>query len=650
LVDQVSRILDELSELIAGKGAKPRLGQVDLAQSILSAMKDSTQFLAVGPVGVGKSFAYLVPAVFQAQEGKRTLISTNSLILQTQLIKKDIPDVLKVLEEDKPDRQVSVALIKGLNNYLCARKLDKHLKIFYSTDLDKLAEETLVPVELPENVENAVKQHFDIFATGLKEDTSIGELWNEVHATNASCISTKCPFFDVCKNQLAKRKAFDSDVVITNHTLLAFEILGKAKTIEPLGDFQNIVIDECHTLPETIRNTGTESLSVSLLKNVVKENPSLRILEDDIAGFESFLERACGELGSLETFTYDFDKGRTIAILDAICEKIKNVRGGEHKEKLEELRNTLSAFDLSGEVANDDHNITYVSKYANPTNAKIHYALCSATINTAYSLNSFWDEKSVTCVSATVNNGVKYDLGLKCDLVQFPNPFQKAYDESICYIPRVKRGEFYPLDDRGNFNTLEHQKACLEQVRLLVLHNAQTYQGGTLILGATNANVRAYANYLRKTMPGVTILAQTDEGAEVMDLIDKFKTSRQSVLVGTKSFMTGLDAKGDVLTTLIIDRMPRCPKNAIDEARKNATGKNSFMADTFVYAGDAGLLLEQASGRLIRSESDRGLIAVLDPRIYKNNEGGVRSYPKNTRILYQKPLSKFGKITDRLER
>lgn len=195
-------------------------------------------------------------------------------------------------------------------------------------------------------------------------------------------------------------------------------------------------------------------------------------------------------------------------------------------------------------------------------------------------------------------------------------------------------------------NMGEHPQWAAGRITDLVDANA----GSALILAATAHAGRLYAQALTAAARGRwQILSQWD-GRPAGSIAAQWREDRSSVLVGTRSFMTGLDAPGATCTLVVLDRIPRAPQNPLGQARVEqleADGLNRWQADRRVYAGDAAVLSHQAVGRLIRRESDVGMVVVLDPRLLKDK---AWSYPEATRKLYAESLRDFGFRTSRHER
>lgn len=260
---------------------------------------------------------------------------------------------------------------------------------------------------------------------------------------------------------------------------------------------------------------------------------------------------------------------------------------------------------------------------------------------------------SVTCVSATLSPMFSADIGLDVDVIDYPSVFDANFARSALYSPRVGTGEGALPPEVVAFNNSRgsvqkwkldysrHRDWCAKAIGDLVEANG----GSALILATSAQNGRTYADALRRRFrrkSDPTILDQWS-GAGTSALTQQFTDDHASVLVATRGWMTGVDVPGDSLSLVVIDRIPRSPANAVDDARSDllsASGVSGFVEQDIVYGSDAAEMLEQACGRLIRSASDDGMVALLDPRV------SPKSSLTNKRLTsygyYKKAIGEFG--------
>lgn len=262
---------------------------------------------------------------------------------------------------------------------------------------------------------------------------------------------------------------------------------------------------------------------------------------------------------------------------------------------------------------------------------------------------------SVSAMSATLPNGFGRDAGLHRPTRSYESPFDTAYGRSLLFVPRASAPEDVEALNGGwpggkvRLDTTRHTAWAAPVIAALV----QANNGSALILAATAAAGQAYAEQLRAEQlraggTGPHIHSQWDGGA-LRQVTAAWREDVGSVLVGTRSLMTGVDAPGETCSLVVIDRVPRAAGNPVDDARVEALTRavgDRWLADSLVYASDAALLLEQAAGRLIRSVGDSGMVAVLDPRLLKT---GSFSYAARSRDTYMSALHRFARKTADLD-
>lgn len=253
---------------------------------------------------------------------------------------------------------------------------------------------------------------------------------------------------------------------------------------------------------------------------------------------------------------------------------------------------------------------------------------------------------SVSCLSATLPAGFCGDTGLKARVKHYESPFDGAYGRSALFVPRAtEEADIEALSTPNRFggkpqlDVKKHQAWAMQHIAALVAAN----RGAALVLAATSEAGKFYAAELRKISGGRWNVYSQWDGRATPQLLADWKADTRSIMVGTKSLMTGVDAPGPTCSLVVLDRVPRSPSNPVDNARvKLLTERlnSKWLADSAVYAGDAALLLEQAAGRLVRSISDHGMVAVLDPRLLKP-AGSAFTYATASRNLLMAALKRF---------
>ena len=770
------RTLKLAVELATGNpNAAPRPVQSELSARIAAAMDETGQVVVEATTGAGKSISYLVPAALRAVlAGERTVVSTESLSLQAQVVEKDLPVVTQAVLQTTGEL-VSFAILKGWSNFACS--LDAVASLRTASGLDPEAQIPMSPAGLLELVAKAeaamasvpagtrvsgkdgalVDAHglaqaavWAVHATSAQSmgdrhsypDSVAGPVWDAISVSASDCLKDSCPLRELCLPARAKKKAAAAQIVVTNHTLLGVQAAKSVPAVmssRSLGQFHHVVVDEAHGLPGVVRAQGATAISgrrigrlrISLaravedwskatntyLKNVAKasgtsavaETAGKRAAEGDQRK-KTLLERV--NVG----FTVAGDVDRSLGVWRARADRSGVVKLGENGNPLNDsaaLVNTWLAdmrkmlkeltpvgYDLSvvraqarlkGLMDSLADGVKMVSEHTVGTARWIEriggdddsLEAKATPVDIAGSLRAnVWTTEviadevdvdsasldqltadltnpddpavqkipvSVTCVSATLPRGFTRDAGMATKLTRFPSPLAEAYTGSVLHIPRPSPADVIALSapyetSKTKFHTPGHAEWSLPRITALVAANG----GSSLVLAATAAAGRDYTAALRESAAGRwQVLSQWD-GRLASAVASDWRDDHASVLVGTRSYMSGLDAPGATCTLVVLDRPPRAASNPVDDARVELMAASAQLskwdADRRVYVADAAVLLAQAIGRLLRSTSDRGMVVVLDPRLLKNNPF---SYPEQTRQSYMSTVSAFGlKVSD----
>ena len=740
------QVLDAAVRIATGSTKhSPRPGQIALLADIVNALDHNTHASCEAPTGVGKSLAYLVPAAVAAVErGERTVVSTESLALQSQIIDKDAPTVQEACMEVL-NAQPSVAVLKGWGNYVCLNRaynqglalLDElgmtpNDKSFtgvtaaltnINADLDDFAD------ALPEGTLRVEENYYKIANvvplliwslnqsgndTGDKHSFT-GNItdrdWNAVAVSPTECVGLDtCPFADECRPAMARELAADADIVVTNHSMLAVQAANDAPVVignNKLGRFDHILIDEAHTLPSAVRDQGSTEISGRKIRGVLS---SIRHVLDEAEGPHQQLLDAGSALADivdrhLEEETSSLQPGGVLRLkgednpveafadpisawlkmlnkeLSRIAEssssnlslkarRAKTVVNGQQsaiRSVSEDRPGTARWLEKTRPMMGAKHPRSYSIVRYTPVDVApmMSWNLWSAPDKEAEPLESDSPTEdivprynlSVVALSATMPNGFAAQMGMKAQTKQYESPFESAYANSMLYVPRAVD----PIDlqalcpaswdqSRPRLDTRAHTEWAAKHILELVITNG----GSALVLAATAEAGKKYAAYLQKaldtgTASGFTVMSQWG-GDALRRTTSKWREDHHAVLVGTRSLMTGVDAPGDTCSLVIVDRIPRAAGNPVDDARVDAIVErleiDKWAADRLVYALDAALLLEQSAGRLIRSVSDTGMVAVLDPRLLKV---GPLAYNAQTRKIYLDALARFSQRASTIE-
>ena len=577
-------------------GYEPRPEQAALAQEVADALARGQHLLAEAGTGTGKSLAYLIPAL---EAGTRVVVATATKALQEQLLTKDVPSAAAAL-----GREVRCAVLKGRHNYLCRKSLHGlellagSAALFRTTEDARAFEELRSWIETTEAGDRA-ELPFEPTAT----------LWEELSVGADRCRGRRCPFASTCFSEAARERAGEADLVIANHALyfadLALRQRSEGVGVGVLPDHEAVVFDEAHRLEESAAAWFGGRVSL----------PGLRQLARDV-------ERLCREEGRAPP-------ARALAELDRLGERVIALlapAAGRRRlterdiavaldaalalaEGLAELADAMAGSGEDGDalarrvlaVADDVETCLAVDEpdrvsWSEPA------ALAWAPVDVSAILRESLWERPVTAVlvSATVEPVfLRRRLGLNdAREVRYPSPFDYR-EQALLYLPRRLPEPRAP----GYYAVLAEEVAAL----------CALSRGRALVLTSSYRALNELAGRLAGRLP-YTVLCQGDAPRE--RLLERFRDEVDSVLLATSTFWQGVDVQGEALSLLVIDKLPfAAPGDPLVEARceRIVQDGGDWFSD---YALPAAVLqLRQGFGRLIRSHSDRGVVAILDPRL-----------------------------------
>ena len=654
-----------------GRAIAARPAQAELAEAVEHAFETTGRLAAEAPTGSGKSLAVIVPAVLAAAKGERTVISTETLGLQAQIVSKDGPAAAQAAYEATGYRPVLAAL-KGWSNYGCG--LAAAQVVGYDSAGLRAAATSGGPLE---RLAAWVLLEGSSDGTGDRADCPVElgstDAWAKVSIGPTSCPGQdRCPFGATCRPAAAKGAAAGADIIVTNHSLLAMQVVTGAPVViggEQLGQIDHLVVDEAHSLADKVRSHGTATVSAGALISAARALEAClgRKHRSAAQGFELAKALDAQLAASLGRFGAEKALAATAEPLDGAGGVIEAWAARERRALRPGRGGLLAVAAALGKLDDLSDNLRRASRadmarWLEPGepyelgSAKLTGArLVVAPVETAGAIagNLFGGTKkdegddkprlSVVVLSATLPASALPGLGVGVKRTVYPSPFGDAYKESLLYVPKLGASSPSPLDRRGRFDVTAHQAWAEPVIRRLVDANG----GSALVLTATSAAGRRYTAALRADGRH-KVHSQWD--GPVGRAVQAWREDTGSVLVGTRSLMTGVDAPGATCTLVIVDRVPRAAPNPVDDARRDALAAkldlDRWGADRLVYVADAVLLLSQAAGRLVRSSSDRGMVAVLDPRLLK----GPVAYPEPTRRALLGGVERFVTKTTDLER
>lgn len=609
------RVEELLAHAVAALGGAERTGQVAMARAVHGAMESGRHLAVQAGTGTGKSLAYLVPAIVRAMEDDQAVIvSTATIALQRQLVERDLPRLADALEPHL-DRRPTFSILKGRNNYLCRNKVaevpldpDDGIgdtgALIDSSTLSKTAAQVLMLREWADDTEDGDRDSLDRGVSDMA--------WRQVSVTSRECVgAAKCPMGDTCFAEAAKARAADVDVVVTNHALLAIDALSDGLI---LPQHECVVVDEAHELDARITSVATDELTSTGVTLTAKRAKNAGAVEEagdleDAAGMlqEALVSLGHDGVGRWEEIPPDVGVPLT-ALRDALWRAQTALATSQEGDATE--RQTVRAalenmHDAAVRIlALDDADVVWLTD---------RRALCVAPLTVSDLLRDrLFGENTVVLTSATLALGGKFDAmaaawGLprgEWDGMDVGTPFDPA-KSGILYVARH-------LPKPGRDGT---DPKVMDELASLI-----TAAGGrTLGLFSSRRGAEAAAEEMRRRLP-FEVLCQGDDA--IGNLVEQFTANENSCLFGTLSLWQGVDVPGPSLSLVVIDRIPfPRPDDPLLSARSDAAnraGRSGFME---VSATHAALLMAQGAGRLLRSVDDRGVVAVLDPRLATQRYG-----------------------------
>ncbi len=591
-------------------GFQTREGQAWMAEAVADAIATSGKLVVEAGTGTGKTFAYLLPALLG---GRKTIISTGTKALQDQLYHRDLPLIGKAA-----GRPVKTALLKGRANYLCLHRLESAtahtVSPAFAEDLDAVREwrHRTSSGDRAELVEVA-------------EDSGV---WPLVTSTVDNCLGSDCPLYQDCHVVRARRAAQEADLVVVNHHLLLADLAMKEEGfVEFLPGADVVILDEAHQLPDLAAQFFGISLGSRELERVFDELRAATLPLKD-AEFQRRLEAAQQATRVLRAEA-PRDEGRYE--LSAVLERLQ----GPMQELSAALRALLegvaaltdasadidklyqqlfSALERLSQLASDEtwDGLRWLD--VNPRSIRLHLT----PLDVADTLGSLINQGHQAWIftSATLAVGDDFShftsrAGLGDAVgVRFPSPYALDSNGLIWLPPGLPEPS-----DAG------HTDAMLEQVVPLL----EMTGGGMFCLFTSHRALNAARRWFRsrkKRLSGRPLLIQGDAPRD--DLLRRFREYGDAVLLGTGSFWEGVDVRGSALTIVAIDKLPfASPADPLMMARLEfirREGGNGFTSHQLPLAV---LALKQGAGRLLRDESDFGVIVLCDPRIRTRNYGRV---------------------------
>ena len=599
------------------EGFIPRKGQQDLSEAIEQVIDNKQILIAEAGTGIGKTFAYLVPALMS---GKKTLISTGTRHLQDQLFHRDLPVVTKSLGFD-----VATALLKGRANYLCLHRL----KI--SNQQGYLTAETQDHLQ---KIKAWSKSTISGDIAEMSEITEDARVWPLVTSTVDNCLGSECPDWKECFVVNARRDAQEAEIVVVNHHLLLADMAIKE---EGFGDLlptaETFIIDEAHQLAEVATRFFGKTISSRQINALINDSiaeqlqdaadmSEIRDAADDLKKAMQDFRLALGQDNQRDAWLKITNKPALVKarqeLEDCLIELADLLEiAAERSKGLEQcfarcmtIKQMLDAYGVNPE-SSDDNSQKYIYWYETFSKG---FVLHMTPLDVAGLFNQHRKSLAGSWVftSATLQVGKDFKHfahGLGIENYQQGNwnsPFNYK-KQSILYMPT-------DLPEPSSFNYTEQ----LLEKAMPVLKASD----GRAFLLFTSYRALNEANRILQSKLDYPILVQGSLPKH--QLLQKFKQLGNAVLLGTGSFWEGVDVRGDALSCVIIDKLPfASPGDPVMQARLDAiksTGGNPFMD---YQLPQAVITLKQGVGRLIRDVSDHGVLMLGDPRLLNKRYGKI---------------------------
>ncbi len=647
--------------------------QLQLAEAVANALSSQKHLVAEAGTGVGKSFAYLVPAILYAtadqpdgdsdtQEGdddrvRRVVISTHTISLQEQLIQKDLPLLNAVIP-----REFSSVLMKGRGNYISLRR--------YKTALARAA--NLLRDEEFEQLQQ-LREWLKTTVDGSLSTLPfrpLGSMWDEVASDSSNCLGRKCDTHAKCFYYQSRRRTQGAQILVVNHALFFTDLaMRREHGFGVIPDYSAVILDECHTIESVASAHFGMKVTNGQIEYALNKlyNPHTNKGMFPAMGLDRMVELVQRAHQASDQLAFDLDQSMPSAasnqrirqsnlvpnpiseILAQIAAKLDAL--GDSAEDASRRQDFVSAHQrlmaLSGNIRawleQADDELVYWLERSTSRRGDLRVEMHAAPVDISTSMREelFQSVPSVIMTSATVstgnNNGFEFfqsRVGATgSPSIQLGSPFN--YQEQT---------ELVLLKDMPDPSA--ERQAYEAQLPKLVQRYVARSQGGAFVLFTSYGLLRSVASALQPWLSkeNLTLYSQAD-GRPRSQLLEQFKRNPRSVLFGTDSFWQGVDVPGDALVNVIITKLPfSVPDHPLLQARLDAiaeAGGNPFME---YQVPEAVIKLRQGFGRLIRTAQDHGTVVILDPRVHTKRYGqlflkGLPTCPVRMESIHAPPAT-----------
>jgi ATP-dependent DNA helicase DinG len=604
-------------------GFRPRHAQTEMAKAIAGTIASQATLLAEAGTGTGKTYAYLVPALLW---GGKVIVSTGTKNLQDQLYNRDIPTVRKALNVP-----VSIALLKGRANYVCHYHLERTLQNGRMTSRED--------VGYLRDISRFMKTTSSGDKAELSRVPETASVWNLVTSTRDTCFGAECQYYQDCFVMKARKEAQQADVVVVNHHLFFADVALKDTGVAELLPTANTVIfDEAHQLPEVATlffgDTVSTSQVMELCRDVLAEGLSHARDGADWVKLVSTVEKAARDLrlsfaddsvklalhqiAPSSTFfpaleTLKDTMGDMLAVLEKQAERAETIEQCRTRtiELLDQLENWNGEKDQKKTEEQKQFYVLWVEAFS--SSLQLHRTPLS--IAPIFNKQREGTPRSWIFTSATL--AVKNDfhhyasqMGLWDEPAQtWPSPFDYQ-KQGLLFVP-------HNLPEPQSFG---YTDAVIDAA----LPAIEAAGGKTFLLCTTIRAVNRSAERLREEFAArgwdFPLLVQGEAGRT--ELLDRFRAAGNAVLIGSQSFWEGVDVRGEALSLVIIDKIPFAPPDdPVMAARVAELEKKGLSGFIHHQLPETIINLKQGAGRLIRDETDTGVLMLCDPRVISKGYG-----------------------------
>ncbi len=630
------KVRSALDVAVAAIGGEPRSGQIEMAEAVANALSNRHHLLVQAGTGTGKSLAYLVPALVS---GKKVLVATATLALQRQLVERDLPKIKAALDKELK-RDITFAIYKGVGNYVCLQKMN-------NSDGDPENQAVLEVSSLESDAKRLRAWAESPKASGDRDDAPDVDrrVWFANSVSGRECMGAdECPYGHKCFAALAKAKAQTADVVVTNHTLLAIEIVD-SHPILPERDA--VILDEAHEFMDRTTQAVTEELTAPRVIRAAamarKHMPGKASdaftkaadkFADAVDDYSEIVKSDITKSGRLDQLPKELESSMR-AIKESVAAILQLINADA---EVIDINTMAERARVKGALNEISQTVTKLLKpghthvlWFEPTYSTLYLAPLSVSNVLRRNLLT---ETPVIATSATLTVGKSFDAIAKNIgfVIGEKDEDQESEDGAIdpANLQILDVGSPFDFANQGMLYLPKHLpepgrdgpsiEALTELGELI-----EAAGGRTLALFSSWRGVEMADEHLRKVLADLKLPIITQRrGDAVGPLVDKFASIPNSILLGTISLWQGIDVPGPSCTLVAIDRIPfPRPDEPVMSARAaeaDAAGGSGFMQ---ISLPRAALLLAQGTGRLIRSLDDRGVVAILDSRIVNKRYGSI---------------------------